>query len=186
MILSLKKVFSLIAIAVLLGVISVYGIQTLTPFKPAQSAQPVTSVLTSPPIELKLELTKTEFEKGEPINVTVSLKNIGNTTINVSFSYRGPKVMFKILAVNDTVLYERGRSILALVEDIALSSGEQIIKTYTWNQTIWIREGDIIYDEIQAPRGTYKIVGAVGASISIQGIGSMGKPETPPIAIKIK
>lgn len=178
--------FILTVVVALLSAISVYGIHLLA----GKGSASVASTLIAEPLELKLELDKTEFEQGEPVNITVSLKNIGNTTIEVSYAYRGSKVMYKVLDMNDTEIYEYGRAILTMVDEISLAPDEQVSHTFTWNQVIWtyiwINGHKMIYSEEQAPRGTYKIVGATAASIGVVGVGPLGQIETPPITITIK
>jgi len=154
--LSLRRLFVLSMIVVSLGVVSVYGITTLASVKPATSV-PVRSVVTIPPLELTLELTKTEFEQGEPINGTLSLKNVGNESITITFGSLGSRFYFDVLDENGTHVYTSELICPAAIEHLPLNPNEQITRTDTWGQirNIWPTE----YYLEQVPKGTYTIIG---------------------------
>jgi hypothetical protein len=182
MILSLKRVFVLGVVVALVGALSVYGMKSLADRGPAS----VTSVVTVSPLELKLKLEKTEFMQGESINITVSLRNIGNTATEVMFSQYGSYVKFKVFDTNGNWIFEQGSAVGLAFSNIALAPNEQVSHTYTWSQVIWNRVGDTVLNEYQAPKGAYKIVGATGSDeISVVGMWPMQSLETPPIIITI-
>jgi hypothetical protein len=183
LILSLKKVFVLGLAVALLGALSVYGMNLLAG---GRSASVTTSTLTEGPLELKLELDKTEFIQGEPINITVSLKNIENTTISVTYAYFATRVGFKIFYSNGTKAIERGRTPLASTEDVSFAPGEQVNRTFVWNQLVDIIVGRTYYGEQQASKGTYQIVGTTGTSIEVKGMLVWGMLETLPMTISIQ
>jgi hypothetical protein len=186
MILSLKKVFVVSVAVALLGVLGVYGMSLLSGREAASVESKVTSTLINGPLELRLELDKTEFVQGEPVNITVSLKNIGNKTITVVYTTFKTRVGVKILYLNGTIANEWGRSPLTATEEVSFAPGEQVSRTYVWDQDVVIFEGRTFIGRRQAPKGTYKIVGTTGTSIGVYGIGPLGMLETPPITITIK
>jgi len=182
-ILSVKKLFALGVVAVLFGAFSVYGMNFLA----GRGVSSVTSVLTTGPLELKLELDKTEFERGEPVNITISLKNIGNTTITVTYAYMGTRVGVKILySSNSSLRVERGRTPLTMVEPVAFAPGEQVSRTFVWDQWLDVIVESTYYGKQQAPEGTYTVVGTTGTLIGVAGTSVGGMLETPPITIIIR
>jgi len=169
----------LIASAVLIA-FSVYGMN----FFAGRGATSLTSVLTTGPLELKLELQKTEFVQGEPINITVSLKNIGNTTITITFTEKILGGIYPdVYNASGTKVWGRGLLPQA-IERITLEPNEGISRTYTWNQIT-------IGERKQVPKGTYAIVGKtlkIGA-LDDAVAGRLEFPpflETSPIIITIK
>lgn len=181
--LSLKRLLVLSMIVVLLGVVSVYGIATLVSVKSATPV-PVRSVVTSSPLELTLELSKTEFEQGEPINGTLSLRNIGNESITVTFGQLGGRFYFDVFDANGTHVYTSALVCPAAEEHLPLNPNEQITRTDTWNQNynIWPTE----YYLEQVPKGTYTIIGK-SLRYSLYPTDSLHDGiETPPITITIK
>jgi hypothetical protein len=46
--------------------------------------------ITSPPVELSIELDKTEYSVGENLTLTFCLTNIGNETIRLKWGYQSP------------------------------------------------------------------------------------------------
>jgi len=173
MILSFKKVFALTVIAVLLSAISVYGIHVITSTKVAVVPTSSTRSLT---LELTLTLDKTEFELGEPVNITISLKNISNQTVTEKFPTH--QVLGYIVEDENgthvfSAYYDLGHLMVQTV--ITLNPGEEFSRTYVWTQVTY---SEILRANVDVPRGTYKIYGAT----------SECNPRliTPPIDIIIK
>jgi hypothetical protein len=182
MILSWKKVFALGVAVALLGAISVYAVDFFTGKESAASR--VMSTLTWGQLELKLELDKTEFEQGEPINITGSLKNIGNTSITIIFSVSGTRVLYEIHDANGTKVQKWPMVFLGALDRFTLEPNEQVSITYTWNQNSIISEYE--FYQKQVPKGTYTIVGKT-VTFRIGDERLLYEPlKTPPITITIK
>lgn len=98
------KALSLIAIVALALVSVVYAYwKNNTP----TASQPATSTTTSYPLELRMDLDKTEFQRGEAIKSRGYLKNISNRTVQI---YAKDGVFnFKITAEDGTIIYLRSR-----------------------------------------------------------------------------
>ena len=77
MILSFKKTCALTVTVVVIGALSVYGISLIASVE--TTAAPTSSVIgrgrwSNCTLKLTLTLEKTEFELGEPVNITISLE----------------------------------------------------------------------------------------------------------------
>ena len=125
------KVLSIIAV-VLLALSSVaYAYLKLT----SSSTSPLpTSVFQSYPLELRMELDKTEFQLGELITVRVFLKNISNQTITLYF---GMKLFdLNITDANGTLIYgwSYGKGFPARLIPITLDPYRELAETFVWDQ----------------------------------------------------
>ena len=105
---------------------------------------------TSPPLELRMELDKTEFQPNETITVNLFLKNIGSETVEIIFhhiwGYDVRHVLnFIIKDTNGTIVYRHFGMMRLALYPIVLGRGEQRTEILEWNQTL--------------KPGTYKIMG---------------------------
>jgi len=94
------KVSGLILVVTLASVSSVYAYWRLSRI---QSSSPV-STIARYPVELRVELEKTEFQQGEPMQVNTTLRNIGNTTIEVTFMFYN--FNYNVTDTNNNTVYQ--------------------------------------------------------------------------------
>ena len=164
MIISFKRLVLLSALTVLLGVSLVYAVSYA--FKPKNSAQTLpTAGGVNGQFGLKLTMTleKTEYSLGEPINITLTITNIGNQTVN--FSLAPSNWDFLVYNnTNDTVFewLKSGRAFPMWVENVPLDPGMSLAEIFTWPQTFWIWNTTGVSGGMVSP-GTYYIVGQYSA-----------------------
>ena len=150
------------------------------------SATPYVTAI-SQPLELRMELDKTEFQRNETIIVHLFLKNIGSETITIAFVYANDDVGFIVKDENDTEVYVHPITFLTGSRHVVLEPGGHISGEW-WNPTEWNQKGNHPgkYDSVLVPPGTYKIVGRTG-KFTIEG--KTPPPnlriETPPMTITI-
>ena len=139
---------------------------------------------TKPPLELRMELDKTEFQLNETIVVRLFLRNIGSEAITLVFHYENFIVGLVVKDENDTRVFEHPSMYLCAIEEVVLEPGDQISAKW-WDSMEWDQKGlhGDYYGRL-VPPGTYKIIGQTGYH-HIRGIESTEKFETPPIAIVI-
>jgi len=94
------KVSGLILVVTLASISSVYAYWRLSG---TQSSSPV-STITWYPVELRVELEKTEFQQEEPIQVDTTLRNIGNVTIEIVFQFY--EFDYNVTDVNNNTVYQ--------------------------------------------------------------------------------
>jgi len=142
---------------------------------------------TSPPLELRMELDKTDFQQGETIVVSLFLTNKGSEPVALRFTYLNGHVGFLVKDENDTEVYEYPNFYLFLADNLVLEPSEQI--TAPWDEpTEWNQKGNMPgkYYGLQVPPGTYKIIGRTGrVSINGESPSESGRIETPPITVTI-
>jgi hypothetical protein len=179
--LSFKGVILLSAVIVLLSVSLVYGIRL--EFTPKNNPQP-----SSTPIaygvyggfQLTLTLQKTQFSLGEPVNITLTVTNISNQTVQF---YDFPSY-WDFLVYNDTDngLYEWIFSEGAVPFSgitYSLDPGIGVARALVWPQTCNNTIGQNgLWNSTVLP-GTYCIVGEYG------GGNALYKLQTTPIQITI-
>lgn len=144
----------------------------------------VRTVTVFPPYELSMELEKTVFNLGEDVNVTISVKNIGNETITVVWS--ACMFDFNVTDANGTFVFSRVWTYVfaAEIKHVSLLSGEVFSAARNWDQTRTIIVGDqLLGYGIPVERGVYNIIGR----LNLFGIDSGRYPDvaTPPIQITI-
>jgi hypothetical protein len=135
-------------------VAAAYAIQLFR--MPATAGARVT--VTSPPLEFSMELDKTEFQQGENVQIRLSLKNIGDETIKLTwFSYYlyDDAVMYFDFYIKDadgTIVYQYTKlhGALGMLLDETLTLNEQLISVY-----VWFQKTD--YPEAQVPAGVYTV-----------------------------
>jgi len=123
-------------------------------------------------LELTMAIEKTQYVLGEPINITLTIINISNQTIN--FNHSGQD--FDFLVNNDTnnIIYQwsKDRAFAMFIMIMPLKPQENLTGTYTWQQTSNYQP----QQETQVSPGTYNIVGETGPTYGLQ---------TPPIQVII-
>ena len=116
-------------------------------------------------LELTMTLNKTSYSLGEPVNLTLTITNISNQTIN--FEHTGLDFDFQVYNGTNNVVYQWSnfRAIAQFITIMPLSAGESFSANFTWLQTCNFNaqvEGDPV-----SP-GTYYIVGQTGPTYGIQ------------------
>ena len=142
---------------------------------------------TSPPLELRMELDKTEFQQNETIVVSLFLTNKGSEPVTLAFGYQTDLVGFLVKDENDTEVYVHPHVYLPLTCDIVLEPDEQITSRAGY-PTEWNQKGNLAgkYYGKLVPPGTYKIIGStVQFGIVDQTGPESGRIETPPITVTI-
>lgn len=173
------KAISLFLVIIGTVVTSVCGYAILSSNHKASS---IVSSVEWPPVELIMELNKTEFQLGEPIWVRVALKNIDpNNTIVISFS-SAKRFDFNVTSINGTEVYRWSypKVFTMGVIVVALEPGEEEDLTDMWNQKD--KQGN------QVPKGTYTVTGSTGWYVGIRINGTYighAPRQVPPITITI-
>lgn len=176
------KLLAITAIVILALVSSSYAHWRIT--APSSPALYVTATI--PPLELRMELDKREFQQGEEVVVRLSLKNIESEKVDVGFpqwaaSNDDPGVRhvlnFVVRDANDTIVYIRFELFFQSVVDFSLEPGEQHSEILKWTQTY----NQEPYAGQPFKTGTYKIIGQT----SSYDVWPKSRFETPPITITI-
>jgi hypothetical protein len=177
--LSVSGVVGVLAACLIFAAISVYGMN----FFAGRGLAPTTSVFTQSPLELKLELGKIEFLQGESINITVSLKNIGTTSLTIFLPSVPARVFYEVYDLNGTEVHWDQMMQAQMTEQFILEPNEQVSRTFTWDQLSYIYKPEYYHKNV--PKGTYTIVGTTDRNLYVDGV-HIGRLETPPITITIK
>jgi hypothetical protein len=142
------------------------------------------------PLQLVMNLNKTEYMLGESVTIDLRLINIGNSTVTLGFHNRNSKLWlgFKVYnASDDLVLTSRSLGYLGLPAgtEVSLYPDSFIGQTHGWDQ----KAGDQWYNLHQLKAGTYKIIGFLDDLCALNDIINYETPpiqiETPPIQISI-
>jgi len=178
------RVFSLVLIVVIASVVAVHAYWRLS----SPQAGPRVSV-TSLPLEFSMELNKAEFQPGENVTIKLSLKNIGNKTITLSwyeyYAYYDALMYFDfyIIDANGTLVYQWTKDHAALLAVLkrTLSPGEQLTSVYPWYQL------NGYPNEAQVPAGTYTVRGSTRkVGLTVEDQTAAITLETPTITFIIK
>ena len=147
-------------LTVLLSISLVYAVSYT--FKPKNSAQTLTTaegvgVNQFAGLELTMTLEKTEYNLGEPINITLAITNISNQTINYTLEL-WPSVDFRVYNDTNSDLYtwswsQIGYGTWSLVP---IDAGESLTYRLVWPQT-W--NNTPVSEGVPVSPGTYYIVG---------------------------
>jgi len=153
--------------------------------------------LVSPPLEFSLQLEKTTFARGENISISISLRNISNRTVTMSWLGYGatdagslrdgyvvssvfpagtPKRLvldFLVSDENGTVIGELINRVESSVVSLTLAAGETATQTFLWYTSI-----DLI------PSGLYYLK-ATTSSMYVNEWPSFEQLETSSITIEI-
>jgi len=150
------KIVGLVLLSVLALASAVYAywrINTQTTLTPSTESY---AVALSPPLELRIELDKTEFQLGETVNIRLFLKNISNQTTTVVFPYVDGKLGFNVKDSSDEVIYIRNPGVYPMFANVTLAPGGQISETLDWSQVKETPERQPV------DPGAYKIIGRAG------------------------
>jgi hypothetical protein len=184
---------AVIAGALLIAVLAMSVYAYLASLPPA--AGPLVTIA-SQPLQLSLQIDKTEYTIGENITIRFWLKNTSNKTITITYSdayyYDGRFMAFDfiITSVNGSEIYSYGdtHGAEAAVTPFTLDAGQEINQTVLWEQTAW---NQLRTEEVQVPAGTYYIRAAIppGTANSMFGITGNAhgiRLETPSITFLIR
>jgi hypothetical protein len=170
MIVSFKRLVLLSAVTVLLGVSLVYALSYS--FKPENSVQTLSiaeAVGEQDGLEITMTLEKTEYSIGEPINITLTITNITNQTVD--FGLAPSSWDFLVYNNTDDRIFEwlnSGRAFPMWVQNVSLDPRMGLTEVFTWPQTFWISKTTGVSGGQVSP-GTYHIVGRYErASASLQ------------------
>jgi hypothetical protein len=190
------------ALVLILGVILtlVSGVYAYWKNTTLPLSSPVTSTVTSYPVEMRTDLNKTEFRQGEAVTISVSLKNISNRTITLHYPSWLPYTNDFSYNITD----ENGKEVYSTWKDMALL---YITRTYTlepgaekrgifgWYQTsnVIVESAYHVFENEKVSKGVYKVNLATGELRSIRFedsgqtiiLGKVDALRTPPIAIVI-
>jgi hypothetical protein len=179
MILSLKKVAALSIVVLLSSVAVVWGLKTLTA---KEIIGPVEAETTYGPIKLAVRLDKNTFRLGENVNVTVTITNISNETIVLTYTV--PRTTFAVYNSSLDMIYTYATAYgwAAVVENLVLEPSESSSQIWKWDQRKGIGWANL--QPIDA--GIYSITGVTGL-YSITGLTSppYHVVETPKVKIEI-
>lgn len=117
---------------------------------------------TRPPLELRMELEKTEFQLNETVAIHLFLTNIGDKTITIFVPYIEHWVGFIVKDANNTVVLDFPYGGLAAVDETTLEPSGQINRTLYWSQIGHYRDGSGGVVLRSVPPGTYHITGRTG------------------------
>ena len=145
---------------------------------------PAVSAITSYPLELKIELAKTEYDQGELIEIQVFLKNISNRTTQLTVW--GPIFDFNLSAANGAVVYQWSRNYLWVEPNVQVLKPSAELN-YTQRSEIF-EEATANYVPIRLHKGAYNVTEFTVLTIAyLEPWKSLGERvlETPPITITI-
>lgn len=116
-------------------------------------------------LELTLTIDKTSYSLGEPVNLTLTITNISNKTIN--YTHTGLDFDFQVTNGTNNQVYQWSnfRAIAQFIAIIPLAPGESSSANFTWQQISNFNpqtEGDPL-----SP-GTYNMIGETGPTYKIQ------------------
>jgi hypothetical protein len=116
-------------------------------------------------LELAMTIDKTSYSIGEPVNLTLTITNISNQTIN--YTHTGLDFDFQVINGTNNVVYQWSnfKAIAQFIAITPLPAGESTSANFTWQQICNFNtqvEGDPV-----SP-GTYNIVGETGSTYKIQ------------------
>jgi len=141
-------------LAVVLALTGAYILLSLPPHKGSRVS------IVSGPIEFSLQLEKKLFIRGENISISISLKNISNQTVTISWHGYGatdagalrdgyvvssvfpagtPKILVLDLLISDengTVIAELINRVQPSVVSLTLAAGETVTQTFIWYTSV--------------------------------------------------
>lgn len=168
---SFKELMLLSALTVLLGISLVYALSY--EYKPKNSTQTFpTAEGVNEQFGLKLTMTleKTDYSLGEPINITMTLTNIGNQTIDLLWEAR--TFDFRVYNVTDNGIYQWSsfRVFPCHVVYMPIDPGTGLTNVLVWPQTCNRTVDSLLYgvEGVPVSPGTYFIVGQIGYAYELQ------------------
>jgi hypothetical protein len=116
-------------------------------------------------LQLNLTMEKTAFSLGEPVNLTVTITNISNQTIN--YTHTGLDFDFQVYNDTNNIVYQWSNfmGIAQFVTIEPLPAGENRSQNFTWQQTCNFNAS---VQGTQVSAGTYYIVGLTGPTYGLQ------------------
>jgi hypothetical protein len=175
---SFKKLILFSALTVLLGISLVYALSY--EFKPKNSTQTLpTAEGVDEQLGLKLTMTleKTDYSLGEQVNITMTLTNISNQTIN--YDVWAGSFDFRVYNDTNNNIYQWSNRVLPYVMiEVTLNPEDALAETRVWYQTC---NNTAFSEGVPVSPGTYYIVGQTGLICEIN-----GRIETTPMQIVIK
>lgn len=172
-----------LSLIVVVSLVSVSGVYAYLRNSVVTAPSPVTSSATSYPLELRMELNKTQFNQGELINPIAYLKNIANRTVQIDST--GGLFNFEVTDDNGTIIYDWRRDAVIFTVPVTkiLQPGEE----FRYNRQISIVASTGI--ALKLPKGNYEVAEIlVPLKIAyVEPLESMGTIalKTQPIAILI-
>jgi hypothetical protein len=170
---------------------STQPLSTPTPTAPATPTPTSTPPVTSPPtltqvtavngsFELTMSIEKTVYSVGEPVNITLTLTNISNQTVNVG----DDAWLLDFVVSNGTskLIYQHtGDGMMPMyIVNVKLQPGQNITDCYLWSQ----RYSGPNPGPTVSP-GTYYIVGKSDPSTIVGNIDPSYELQTDPLRITI-
>jgi hypothetical protein len=160
---TIKTLTLLIALTVLVGIGVVYALSfvfTNYTIKTESSTHIIpTANGTDDGLELTMKLEKTNYTLGEPINITLTIKNISNQTIN--FGYSAWAFDFRVYNDTNHEIYQWSsfRIFPQIIVDTPLGTGESLARGLVWQQTC---NRTMFSEGVPVSPGTYDIIGQSG------------------------
>ena len=151
---------------------------------------PHSVVALSGPLQLRLELDKTWFRRGEIVVVRISLQNMGDKNITLSFLCYAEQSLgrygFLVKDVDDTIVHREGtRDCFMAVKNQYLPAGNKTEHVFQWDQTGNKLPSDEAWVDPPVPFGNYEIA-ALTLPYEVLETGTWNsRLETPPITITI-
>jgi hypothetical protein len=112
-----------------------------------------------------LQLEKTIYRLGEPVNVTLTITNISNQTI--TFMFCEYFVDFLVYNASKNIIYQYSKSAGVAFPDICgsipLNPQENLAGSFIWPQT-----SGLTWSQVPVSPGTYYIVGLFLSNITLQ------------------
>jgi hypothetical protein len=160
---TLGKVILLSVLIVLAGVGMVYALgYEFTPKNATQTSPIAEGSANQSELNFTLQLQKTNYSLGEPINITLTFTNISNQTINFTYSMD----VFDFLVYNGTnnVIYQWSWSKIFpyYMGIIPLAPGENFTESFVWPQITGPSTINPSMVSLPVSPGTYYIVGQMG------------------------
>jgi hypothetical protein len=116
-------------------------------------------------LELIMSIDKNSFSLGQPVNLTLTITNISNQTIN--FDHTGLDFDFQVYNGTNNLVYQWSnfKAIAQFIEIVPLPAGESESTNFTWLQTCNFNLS--VQGELVSP-GTYNIIGETGPTYGIK------------------
>jgi hypothetical protein len=134
-------------------------------------------------LRLVMQLEKTEYNLGDPINVSLALTNIGNQTID--FQYSARTLDFRVYNDTDNDMYEWSawRILPCSFISMPIDPGMGLARVLVWPQLCNRSVNLLTYEIVGVPAspGTYFIVGQASYLVSGQGY----ELQTTPVQVTI-
>lgn len=115
-------------------------------------------------LELTMTIEKTQYVLDEPINITLTITNISNQTIN--FNHTGQEFDFLVYNNTNNVIYQwsKDRAFPMFISILPLKPKENLTETYVWQQT----SNNQPKQDTPVSPGTYNLVGETGPTYALK------------------